>query len=183
MPIPIDSAGIGGLAGGLAGGTVGADTNSGTGAIAGGTVGMNTEPPEITSQRNVFDATFYLEHNPDVAAAGLDPLKHYNTYGWREGRDPSASFDTSFYLESHPDVAAAGMNPLEHFVQYGAAEGRASSPPPGLFSSVSMIGGIAQSESRRGMRQGKKCRRSDVHKQPVRMVKRYQVLLRTAKPV
>jgi hypothetical protein len=27
----------------------------------------------------------------------------------------------------------------------------------GLFSSVSMIGGIAQSESRRGMRQGKKC--------------------------
>jgi hypothetical protein len=28
---------------------------------------------------------------------------------------------------------------------------------PGLFSSVSMIGGIAQSESRRGMRQGKKC--------------------------
>ncbi len=88
-------------------------------------------PPDASPHRALFDATFYLEQNPDVAAAGLDPLEHYDTYGWRESRDPSASFDTSFYLESNPDVAAAGLNPLEHYARYGDSEGRASSPPPG----------------------------------------------------
>ncbi len=39
-----------------------------------------------------FDAAFYLRHNPDVAAARLDPLAHFLAIGWREGRDPSAEF-------------------------------------------------------------------------------------------
>jgi hypothetical protein len=33
-----------------------------------------------------FDAVRYLELNPDVAAAGMDPVRHYLDYGWREGR-------------------------------------------------------------------------------------------------
>lgn len=28
----------------------------------------------------------YLAHNPDVAAARIDPLQHYEAYGWKEGR-------------------------------------------------------------------------------------------------
>src|SRR5687768_12574680 len=60
---------------------------------------------------NGFDAQYYLFHNPDVAAAGVDPLLHYNTVGWQEGRDPNAWFDTSGYLAHNPDVAAAGINP------------------------------------------------------------------------
>lgn len=33
-----------------------------------------------------FDAVYYLAANPDVAAAGVDPLLHYVTFGRREGR-------------------------------------------------------------------------------------------------
>ena len=71
-----------------------------------------------------FDAGFYLATNPDVAAAGVDPLDHFNTFGWREGRNPSAAFDTDYYLAQNPDVAAAGVNPLEHFNTFGWHEGR-----------------------------------------------------------
>jgi hypothetical protein len=72
-----------------------------------------------------FDAEFYLAHNPDVAAAGVDPHVHYDTFGWKEGRDPSASFDTLGYLAANPDVAAAHVNPLDHYLQFGVHEGRA----------------------------------------------------------
>jgi len=34
----------------------------------------------------LFDAAYYLESNPDVAASGMDPLLHYIRYGHREGR-------------------------------------------------------------------------------------------------
>ena len=62
-----------------------------------------------------FDASFYLEQNPDVADDGADPLKHYAETGFKEGRDPNKIFDTSFYLEQNPDVAENGGNPLEHY--------------------------------------------------------------------
>jgi serralysin len=61
-----------------------------------------------------------------VAAAGVDPLLHYETFGWKEGRDPSAQFDTLKYLAANPDVAAAHVNPLDHFLQFGIREGRAA---------------------------------------------------------
>ena len=45
-----------------------------------------------TTSSGGFDAQYYLLHNPDVAAAGVDPLLHYNTVGWHEGRNPNALF-------------------------------------------------------------------------------------------
>lgn len=33
-----------------------------------------------------FDADAYLFHNPDVAAAKIDPMLHYLAHGWQEGR-------------------------------------------------------------------------------------------------
>jgi hypothetical protein len=33
-----------------------------------------------------FDAAGYLIDYPDVAAAGVDPWRHYREFGWREGR-------------------------------------------------------------------------------------------------
>ena|GEM_PF-5440048 len=72
----------------------------------------------------LFDRSFYLARNPDVAAAGVDAQLHYDQFGWREGRDPEHAFDTSFYLAQNPDVAAAGMNPLLHYELFGWREGR-----------------------------------------------------------
>ncbi|MHB8885621.1 MAG: glycosyltransferase family 4 protein [Methylovirgula sp.] len=71
-----------------------------------------------------FDAQFYLENYPDVAAAGVDPIAHFNSHGWRERRDPHPHFSTSFYLSQYPDVARAAINPLEHYINYGCHEGR-----------------------------------------------------------
>ena len=72
----------------------------------------------------LFDTSYYLSHNRDVALSGIDPLTHYETVGWREGRDPSANFSGAGYLAANPDVRAAGVNPLEHFMQFGQYEHR-----------------------------------------------------------
>lgn len=78
--------------------------------------------------RAIFDAEYYLRANPDVGAAGLDPLRHYLDIGWAEGRNPNALFDSDFYLESNADIFAAGLNPLVHYVSNGAREGRNPHP-------------------------------------------------------
>lgn len=85
------------------------------------------------SEKLVFDESFYLSQNPDVAAAGVDAYTHFMNQGWKEGRDPNAFFDTSFYLNQNPDVNAAGVNPLTHFYFTGFNEGR----DPGVFFDTS----------------------------------------------
>jgi len=75
-----------------------------------------------------FDAAFYLAANPDIAAAGVDPLAHFLSHGRFEGRAPHALFDAAFYLSANPDVAAAGLDPLAHYVEHGWREGRAHHP-------------------------------------------------------
>ena len=72
----------------------------------------------------MFDTKGYLAHYADVATAGVNPLAHYEHFGWKEGRDPSAHFDTTGYLAANPDVAAAGVNPLDHYLTNGIYEGR-----------------------------------------------------------
>ena len=72
----------------------------------------------------LFDAAWYLEQNPDVAARGVNPLVHYLARGFVEGREPSPRFDTQAYLRANPDVAAAGLNPLMHYIRHGHVEGR-----------------------------------------------------------
>src|SRR5262249_26113488 len=76
----------------------------------------------------LFDASFYLEQNPDVAKAHVNPSVHYTNTGWKEGRDPHPLFDTSFYLDRNPDVAKTGVNPLWHYVRWGWKEGRDPHP-------------------------------------------------------
>jgi Leishmanolysin/Bacterial pre-peptidase C-terminal domain len=88
----------------------------------GGGPSPSPTPTGITS--NGFDPAFYLAHNPDVAAAGIDPYQHYLTYGWKEGRDPNAYFSTLGYLNDNRDVKTAGLNPLLHYDAYGWREFR-----------------------------------------------------------
>ena len=76
------------------------------------------------STANGFDYVYYLNHNPDVAAADVDPFQHFQTVGWKEGRNPNALFDTTGYLNNYLDVKAANVNPLDHYNQFGWHEGR-----------------------------------------------------------
>jgi SAM-dependent methyltransferase len=54
-----------------------------------------------------FDGAFYLARYPDVAQAGIDPLTHFLTHGWREGRQPNALFSPVTYLQQHPRLRDA----------------------------------------------------------------------------
>jgi GT2 family glycosyltransferase/SAM-dependent methyltransferase len=83
---------------------------------------------QLISQSALFDASWYLSQNPDVAQQGIDPLDHYIHHGGIEGRDPSHGFSSNWYLEQNPDVRAAGFNPLVHYLRFGAAEGRKPLP-------------------------------------------------------
>jgi hypothetical protein len=85
-----------------------------------------------------FDAAFYLATNEDVAASGADPLEHYRSHGWREGRNPSPTFDSNWYLATNPDVAALGIDPFWHWLVAGRTEGRPPHSPP--IAPVQVVG-------------------------------------------
>jgi len=74
----------------------------------------------IRKVRKLLDAEFYLRANPDVAAARMDPFKHYVKYGAGEGRQPHPLFDPAHYLASCPEAATVdnnAANPLLHFLE------------------------------------------------------------------
>jgi uncharacterized protein YkwD len=81
---------------------------------------------------SVFDAEYYYNNNPDVAAAiGNDAealLNHFINYGMSEGRDSSSSFNLEAYRYYNGDVAAAfGSDNKQyylHYMNYGQYEGR-----------------------------------------------------------
>lgn len=92
------------------------------GESQGASIPQDTE--DISALVTGIDSTYYLDSNQDVAAAGLDAVEHFNSYGWQEGRDPNSLFDVSFYLEANPDISAAGVNSLTHYLEFGWSEGR-----------------------------------------------------------
>ena len=102
-----------------------------SGTSAKGTVTVSYKAGYWPASEPGFDKAYYLRMNPDVAAANVDPLAHYQAYGWHEGRNPNAYFDVRYYLAQNPDVAAAGIDPLLHYEQHGWLEGR---DPSLLFS-------------------------------------------------
>lgn len=71
-----------------------------------------------------FNASFYLENNPDVEETGMDPLEHYFYTGWREGRDPSADFNTKYYIRQYLGAASqVPLCPLVHYIAGGIEKG------------------------------------------------------------
>lgn len=77
-----------------------------------------------------FDAGFYWSRFSE-GDAPTDPLGHFMTCGWREGRDPNSWFSTQFYLSHNPDVKAAGINPFIHYLREGRRENRKALPVTG----------------------------------------------------
>lgn len=80
----------------------------------------------------VFDASFYYNAYPDVAAAcGTDAnalLNHYISFGVYEGRNASAEFNAQAYRQRYQDLEEAFGDDMaaycRHYVTFGAAEGR-----------------------------------------------------------
>jgi uncharacterized protein (TIGR02145 family) len=90
----------------------------------------------IISQENCETARIkYLQDNPDVKNARMDPWVHYKTFGQKEGRKwaectsqvlTKENCETARvkYLQDNPDVKNARMDPWIHFTTYGQKEGR-----------------------------------------------------------
>lgn len=76
--------------------------------------------------RPLFDGEFYLRSNPDVRAAGMDPLDHYLKYGAAEQRQPHPLFDPAHYLACCPEAHAE--NPLAHFLRTSGGKRPATHP-------------------------------------------------------
>ena len=94
------------------------------GSPVAGNAPSEAQDTQIELVRTEFDPAFYLDANPDVADAGIDPLEHYFHTGWREGRNPNNDFDTRYYLAANKDVREQFINPFVHYLATGRLEGR-----------------------------------------------------------
>ena len=91
----------------------------------------------IEAIREAFDEGYYLANYSDIASnEDVDPLEHYVSFGWKEGRDPSPAFSTNYYLENNPDVKNAGVNPFWHYLAQGESEGRRPIHPGGYRAAI-----------------------------------------------
>lgn len=93
----------------------------------------------------LFDAGYYLERYPDIAAAfGREnywwALWHFVNHGFWEGRQGSPYFCAGTYLNNYGDLRAAfGENQLEaakHYVTCGIREGRVASADGNKFNAA-----------------------------------------------
>jgi hypothetical protein len=66
---------------------------------------------------DLFDPFFYLTEHQDLTVAGDNPLLHYITVGFTEGRQPNPLFDPVFYRTQAGGVKG---DPLLHFIEVGA---------------------------------------------------------------
>ena len=80
------------------------------------------------ARSGLLDRQWYYDTYRDVAIAGVDPLLHYASTGWREGRNPSPLFITDYYLEQVPEIRDGDLNPLVHYVSIGWQQGLKPSP-------------------------------------------------------
>ncbi len=69
----------------------------------------------------LFDPDLYRRLNPDIAAAGIDPLRHYVDHGSREGRQPHPLFDVGFYLDQISPKNGDEDNVVWHYARVGSA--------------------------------------------------------------
>jgi GT2 family glycosyltransferase len=84
------------------------------------------ETIRLVRESRLFDASYYLRANPDIAAAGVDPLEHWVDFGWREWRNPSEDFDMEFYARLMPPQYP---NAIIHYLFEGRALGVPTTRP------------------------------------------------------
>lgn len=87
----------------------------------------------LISRSELFDKTWYVANNSDVAQSKMNPALHYLLIGGFDGRDPSPNFQSKWYLETYKDVRDAKTNPLVHFIKFGRREGRLACCDENIF--------------------------------------------------
>jgi glycosyltransferase involved in cell wall biosynthesis len=72
----------------------------------------------------LFDLEWYLARNPDIRAAGIDPVQHWFYSASAEKRDPNFLFSVEYYLARNGGAFAGDANPLVHYITTGEGEGQ-----------------------------------------------------------
>jgi len=87
---------------------------------------------QALTESGLFDGTWYLQRNGDVAAAGLNPLQHFIHHGSAEGCWPNRYFDPDWYQQESPGLE---VNPLLHCILVGGSGNRRPVPyfDPGWY--------------------------------------------------
>lgn len=88
---------------------------------------------ELIRSSAYFDVSWYLQKNPDIDPAVIDPARHYLLNGAFEGRNPGPNFSSFWYLNAYPDVDRSDMNPLVHYLLHGRKDGRIPNPNGSLI--------------------------------------------------
>ena len=78
----------------------------------------------VIKNSGIFDSEYYLEENPDVAEAKIDPLYHFIACGIENMWNPNAFFNVIDYIKQNPDVSNSILNPVVHYILFGLKEGR-----------------------------------------------------------
>lgn len=83
---------------------------------------------DLLDRSGLFDPVHYLAQNGDVASAGIDPLVHFCTFGWREDRAPNRHFAPRWYHRIYRHEVSDEVNPLLDYVLEGERLGRFPGP-------------------------------------------------------
>lgn len=75
----------------------------------------------------VFDESYYLMNNPDVARVGVSALRHYLAYGFKELRNPGSSFDVVWYTQAYLN-SDWSQDALFHYATSGRLKGNLTRP-------------------------------------------------------
>ncbi|WP_170318412.1 glycosyltransferase family protein [Sphingomonas sp. PAMC 26621] len=68
----------------------------------------------ISTEGVGFDPAIYLERNPDVASAAVDPLEHFVKHGQYEGRGSSFFFSDEWHIEMNPGGGSSLAEVMTH---------------------------------------------------------------------
>ncbi len=80
----------------------------------------------------LFDAEWYREHYPDVAADGIDPFEHFVRWGAEEGRLPFGDFASDRYRREAGIAHASNLETYRHYLTQGRFTATTALDPPGF---------------------------------------------------
>jgi GT2 family glycosyltransferase len=95
-----------------------------------------------------FDRDFYVAQNPDVAAAGFDPLWHYLCHGEREGRRPSRALTYAKLRDLTGQVPFGSGSLLAKLIREGPVAQAKVVTAPKTISSLPPIGRVSDISGR-----------------------------------
>ncbi len=99
---------------------------------------------------DVYDYYYYINKYADLKKAFGDDqektLRHFITYGMKEGRIASENFNVYSYMKSYPDLRNAFRNNnekyYEHYLKYGKKEGRKTVGEANLIRPTTSYNGL-----------------------------------------